>query len=72
MSTAQKDRAEKLNGYRLIPALEEYVICSQDSPFIEIYRKKNDWAVEHFTTGQTLHLESVDLDVSVNELYNFW
>ena len=72
VSTAKKDRAEKLQGYRLIPELQEYVLCSQDSPFIEVYRKRNDWGVEHFTSGDTVVLESVDLSIVVDELYDFW
>lgn len=28
VSTAKKDRAEKLQGYRLIPALQDYELCS--------------------------------------------
>ena len=71
VSTVQKDRAEKLNGYRLIPALQEYVLCSQDSPYVEIYRRRNEWKMEHFTAGQVLRLESVGLDVSVDGLYPF-
>lgn len=71
VSTVQKDRAEKLNGYRLIPALQEYVLCSQDSPYVEIYRRRNEWQMEYFTTGQVFRLESVGLDVSVEKLYGF-
>lgn len=71
VSTVQKDRAEKLSGYRLIPALQEYVLCSQDSPYVEVYRRRNDWKMEHFTAGQVLRLESVGLNVTVNELYSF-
>jgi len=71
VSTVQKDRAEKLNGYRLISALQEYVLCSQDSPYLEIYRRRNEWKMEYFTTGQVVRLESVGLDLSVDELYRF-
>ena len=72
VSTAKKDRAEKLQGYRLIPALDEYVLCSQDSPFIEVYRKKNEWAVEHYTTCDTMLLTSVNMSIVVDDLYDFW
>ncbi len=71
VSTVQKDRSEKLSGYRLIPALQEYVLCSQDSPYVEIYRRRNEWKLEYFTTGQVVRLESVGLDLSVDELYHF-
>ena len=72
VSTAQNDRAEKLIGYRLIPALQEYVLCSQDSPCIEVYRKSNSWSVEHYISGQTVVLESMGLSIVVDELYDFW
>ena len=72
VSTAKKDRAEKLQGYRLIPALQEYVLCSQDSPFIEVYRKQKEWAVEHYTNGDTVLLQSMGLTIAVDELYDFW
>lgn len=70
-STAKRDRTEKMAGYRLIPELQEYLLCSQDSPHIEVYRRRADWAPEVFGAGQTLTLESVGLDVSVDDIYGF-
>ncbi len=70
-STAQKDRTEKLAGYRLIPALQEYVLCSQDFPAIEMYRKRTEWQVERYVSGQNFLLESVNLELPVDELYGF-
>lgn len=70
-STARADRNEKLTGYRLLPSLQEYVLCAQDIPFVEIYRRRTDWVREHFTSGQTLQLESVDLSIAVDDLYDF-
>lgn len=42
-STARIDRYEKLVAYKLIPTLQEYLLCAQDSPLVEIYRKRNEW-----------------------------
>lgn len=70
-STAQKDRTEKLAGYRLIAALQEYVLCSQEAPYIELYRRRIEWGKEIYTEGQTLTLESVGLEMAVNDLYGF-
>lgn len=36
-STAYKDRTEKLAAYRLFASLQEYVLCSQDTPHIEVF-----------------------------------
>lgn len=70
-STAQKDRTEKLAGYRLIPALQEYVLCSQEAPYIELYRHRTEWGKEIYTEGQRFTLESVGLEMEVNKLYGF-
>lgn len=68
-STARIDRTEKLAAYRTIPALQEYVLCSQDIAAIEIYRRSNDWQMENYTSGQTIALASVDMTLDVDELY---
>jgi Uma2 family endonuclease len=70
-STARKDRTEKLAGYRLIPALQEYVLCSQDTPVVEIYRKRTEWQMELYTRQQRFLLESVNLEMQVDDLYRF-
>ena len=70
-STAKTDRTEKLLSYQRIPGLQEYVLCSQDSPHIEVYRKRVDWGVELFTAGQNFTLESVELEIAVDDIYRF-
>lgn len=68
-STTKRDRTEKLAAYRLIPALQKYLLCSQDSPHLEVYRKRSDWGRESFGPGQLLRLESIDLDIAVDDIY---
>lgn len=70
-STARIDRNEKLAAYRQLESLQEYVLCSQDFPAIEIYRRSTDWAVERYTSGQTVVLESVGYELVLDELYDF-
>lgn len=70
-STARIDRNEKLTAYRQLPSLQEYVLCSQDFPAIEIYRRSTNWTVERFTAGQTVTLESVGYELVLDELYDF-
>lgn len=70
-ATVRKDRTEKLAAYRLIPALQEYVLCSQEVPYVEIYRRRSEWGKEIYTEGQKFTLESVGLEMDVNELYGF-
>lgn len=70
-STARTDRTEKLYAYRLLPSLQEYLLCSQDSPLLEIYRRRTAWQIERYVAGQVCVLESVDLVLQVDELYSF-
>lgn len=70
-STARTDRTEKLTAYTLLPSLQEYVLCSQDTPMVEIYRQRTEWQVERYVSGEKLSLESVNLEIPVNELYLF-
>ena len=70
-STSRIDRYEKLLAYRLLPSLQEYVLCAQHTPLVEIYRQRTEWEAEYFVAGQTFLLESVGLKVAVNELYEF-
>ncbi|MEZ5448591.1 MAG: Uma2 family endonuclease [Thiolinea sp.] len=70
-TTARIDRHEKLAAYRLLDSLQEYVLCAQDTPLVEIYRRRNEWQTEYFVSGQSLLLESVGLEIAVDELYEF-
>ena len=70
-STARVDRYEKLMAYRLLPSLQEYVLCSQDTPNVEVYRRSTGWQRERFNDGQRFLLESVNLEMSVDDLYYF-
>lgn len=70
-STARRDRTEKLLAYQSISSLQEYVLCSQDTPNVEIYRRRTHWQRERFNEGQRFYLEAVNLDISVDDLYYF-
>ena len=70
-STARKDRTEKLLAYQGISSLQEYVLCSQDTAHVEVYRRSKGWQRERFNDGQEFILESIDLEISVDDLYYF-
>lgn len=69
--TARIDRSEKLNAYCLLPSLQEYVLCSQDSPNVELYRRENNWELEYFNAGETLPLDSIKATLKIADLYEF-
>lgn len=68
-STEPDDRAEKFTRYLTCPTLEVYILVSQTERLVEVYRRKNNWWRERFTAGETIHLDQLDLDLVVDEIF---
>ena len=71
-STEAYDRGEKFGHYRRIPSLAEYVLVSQRSPRIEVFRKNEagKWVLaEEASAGETAPLLSIGCALSVDEVY---
>jgi Uma2 family endonuclease len=70
-NTAQYDMGEKFAAYRRLRGLREYVLVDPDRPYVEVFRPGADtrWSVEQFGPGETLRLESVELELPMDALY---
>ena len=68
-STERHDRAEKFYHYRKLDSLQEYVLIAQDLMRVEVYRRASGWDLELFGEGNRFRLETVDLELGVEELY---
>ena len=68
-STRKKDNTIKRLSYQNIPSLEEYVLIEQNFVDIEMCRRKNHWRPEHYYLGDTVHFSSIDLTLSVEDIY---
>lgn len=70
-STASTDRREKLQAYRSLPSLIEYVLVSQDEAKIEIHRRSGDigWQIATLTPGDSVELKSVELTTDFATIY---
>ncbi|CAN5923523.1 Uma2 family endonuclease [soil metagenome] len=57
-STADYDRGEKFAHYMRIPSLKEYVLVSQDSPKIEVFRRpdRGHWSHEEAAAGELIQI----------------
>ena len=66
-----KDLVEKLEGYKSIEALEEYLVFGQnpERPEVNIFRRRAQWEPVVVTEGAFL-LESVGLELRVADLYS--
>jgi Uma2 family endonuclease len=70
-STAGLDRTEKFAAYRRLVSLREYVLVSQRERRIEIYRRRENrrWQLDDHGAGDRLRLESLAIDLAVDDLY---
>ena len=68
-STRRIDEKAKQLEYINIPTLKEYVMIEQDFVDVRVLRKSNDWRTSHYFLGETVHFESIDLTLPVEEIY---
>ena len=70
-STAHIDRGEKLDNYRRIPSLTDYLIVSQDEPRIEQHTRSGDGWERHVITGLSgvVSLPSLDCELPLARVF---
>lgn len=71
-STEGYDRGAKFFKYQRIPSLKEYVIASQNSPDVEVFRRTEEgWKVYDHYHGLEVsaHLDTLDAEISMAEIY---
>ena len=69
-STRKKDTTLKLLSYINIPSLKEYVLIEQNFVDIEVLRRSEGWLPKHYFLGDEITFESIDLTLSVEEIYH--
>ncbi|WP_020560946.1 Uma2 family endonuclease [Thiofilum flexile] len=67
--TRQTDRKEKLLEYLQLPSLQEYILIEQDSVEVEVLRRSQGWKPEYYYWEDSIHLESVNITLTVQALY---
>lgn len=68
-STENYNRTEKFSRYQLCPTLEIYILASQDTSRIEVYRRAARWRQELFSSGQAIYLDQIGMELLVDEAY---
>lgn len=69
MSTRRIDQTLKRTAYQSLPSLQEYIVIEQDVVDIEVCRKNNHWQSEHYFLDDEVFFKSIDLHLSVAEIY---
>lgn len=72
-STQKIDKTEKLEGYRSIPSLQEYIMIEQDKIGIEqhIRKGKSKWEVNLLDEkDKSLQIKVIEVDIAIAKIYN--
>ena len=68
-STERTDLKEKFDNYTRIPSLIEYVVVSQDTPYLRVFRRSANWQSESYYAEDLVRLESANLEIQVKQIY---
>lgn len=73
-STEEIDRGKKLQWYTNHPSIDEYLLISTHIQWVELYRREHgpegySWHYFSWSAGEEIELESLGLQISVDELY---
>ena len=68
-STAAYDRDEKLEMYRSIPSVEEYLLVSSEEPRVEAYRRRGEVWLYESIRGLNASAEALGGHVRLSDLY---
>ena len=71
ISNYRIDHVEKLFAYQQIPALEQYLVISQDPAEKQawLYQRSQSWDQEEGTPNGVIQLDSLDFSVPLEDLY---
>ncbi len=68
-STEKFDKTFKMESYKTLPSLQEYVLIQQDTAEIMVCPRNNSWAAEFFFLGDNVTFESIGLTLPVETIY---
>jgi Uma2 family endonuclease len=68
-STRRFDKTHKRVTYQTLETLQEYVLVDQERAEIEVFTRQSGWQAEYFYPGDTIHFQSIDVAVAVEDIY---
>lgn len=70
-STEDYDRGDKFTHYKTIPSFVQYVLVSQDKPFVEVFTRQLDgtWTCVVYEAGQKIVLPALECEIDVDQVY---
>lgn len=70
-STQDYDRVDKFAHYKTIPSFVQYVLASQDKPFVEVFTRQLDgsWTCVSYGAGEKIVLPALECEIDVDQVY---
>lgn len=68
-ATRRIDKTLKRQAYQSLESLQEYVLIEQDKAEIEVFTRQNGWQAAYYYLDDTIHFESIDASISVEDIY---
>ncbi|MGI8640570.1 MAG: Uma2 family endonuclease [Pyrinomonadaceae bacterium] len=71
-STEKFDRGEKARLYRLMPSLKEYILISQDKPYIEhfVHQENGGWLLTEIAEmSEIFQLPTIFCELNLSDIY---
>ena len=69
-NTKHLDKGRKLLEYINMPSVKEYIMIEQNSASIDVLRKSEGWILRNYILGEEIYFESINLTLSVEEIYH--
>ncbi len=68
-STRRFDKTHKRVTYQTLESLQEYVLVDQERAEIEVFTRQSGWQANYFYPGDTIHFQSIEVAVAVQDIY---
>ena len=68
-ATRKCDLTSKLLRYINLESLQEYVLLEQDFVSVQVLRRSKHWQSEYYFLGDSVTFASIDLNLTVEEIY---
>ena len=68
-STKNYDKTFKLQQYKNIPTLQEYVMIEQETMLVEVISRLDSWQPHYYEAEEHFMLQSVGLSLTVADVY---
>ncbi len=70
-STAAFDKGEKFTDYQTLSSLQEYVLVTQTTMQVEVFRRleEGDWAAQRYGRGEEVEMKCIEFRCAIEEIY---